>query len=75
MPKREAKLYWIKRHDKKDLLIFDAGHSNGTLYIYESKDSVIINEDEIQKIGNIQSWIEKKFGAVSTSIWKLDQSF
>ena len=36
---RESRVYWVKRQKEKDLLVFDAGHHEGTVYIYEHKES------------------------------------
>jgi hypothetical protein len=73
MSEREAKLYWVKKVGGKDILIFDRGYKGGTLYVYEFKESFLV--DDIQKTEkDIRSWIEKKFGT-PTDAWKLEQSF
>lgn len=42
---REGRVYWVSRpKSEKDLLIFDAGYPNGTLYIYEYKESIEVKE-------------------------------
>jgi len=37
---REPKIYWFKgSRSKKDILIFDAGHENGNVHLYELRES------------------------------------
>lgn len=73
MPEREAKVYWIKRTGQKDLLVFDAGHEGGTVYIYEFKEGVL--SDDIQKeTTDVKLWIEKKYG-LPANAWKLMQNW
>ena len=54
MSEREAKVYWVSRTGQKDLLIFDAGHKDGTIYVYEFKESVLA-QDVMGKEKNVQS--------------------
>ena len=70
MPQREAKIYWITRTNEKDLLVFDAGHEDGTLYIYELKESVLV-QDTQKMAKNVESWIEKKYGFPKME-WKIE---
>jgi transketolase N-terminal domain/subunit len=61
MTTRCSKLYWISKNDAKDLLIFDRGHEDGTIYVYEFKKS-ILTQDILKTEKNIELWIEKEFG-------------
>ena len=71
MSEREARVYWIKRRNQKDVLIFDGGYEGGTLYIYEFKEAVLA-DDALKTAKNIELWIEKTFG-VPTMAWKIEQ--
>jgi len=74
---RTPRVYWIRRPEgEKDLLIFDAGHWGGSIYIYEYKEShlskeieeemkVYYHKDELPKeiiTEIVRLWIEKNFG-------------
>ena len=74
---RQRAVYWVPGNkDKKDLLIFDGGYEDGSIHIYEIKESILFEEvvKEFKKMLNlsdsarhnqdmiITSWIEHKFG-------------
>jgi len=71
MSEREARVFWVKRTNQKDILVFDAGYEGGTLYIYEFKESV--QAEEVMKASkNVEQWIEKTYG-MPTMAWKIIQ--
>jgi hypothetical protein len=35
-----------ERQDRKAILVFDAGHDKGTVYVYECKEAVLIEDIE-----------------------------
>ena len=59
MDERKAKVYWFtKPGDEKDILIFDAGHFGGDIYIYEHKATLpaIKLEEQLKLFGHHQAW-------------------
>ena len=75
MSEREAKVYYLKeKKDRKAMLVFDRGHNEGQVYIYELKESISIDEMkkellEYQQDNIVENWIENKLGFPMS--WKL----
>ena len=65
MTKREAKVYYIRKSDEPDILIFDAGYNKGDIHIYEKKETKKASELEV---------ILEQYGYNKSSgrEWKLD---
>lgn len=73
--------YLAERQDRKDMLIFDAGHASGDVHIYEYKESRSAKEieeetkaslkvDKLPKMMNpVWMWVNQKFG--HSISWKL----
>lgn len=56
---RKPRVYWFKgKKGQKDILLFDAGHELGFVYVYELKESLPASqlENQIQKYGYFQAW-------------------
>lgn len=56
---RKPRVYWFKgKKEQKDILLFDAGHELGFVYVYELKESLQASqlESQIQKYGYFQAW-------------------
>ena len=56
---RKPRVYWFKgKKGRKDILLFDAGHELGLVYIYELKEDLPATEleSQIQKYGHFQAW-------------------
>ena len=83
MIKHEPRIYYIgQREEKKAVLVFDAGHANGDIHIYEhkttlsSKDILIEMQEEYSNLPDetrkeiVRNWVEKKFG--HSISWKLE---
>ena len=84
MEKREARVYYVQEsEDRKAILVFDAGHAGGDVYVYEFRESYPteqIKEEaknflRLNKMSKttekemVGSWVEKKFGFPLS--WKL----
>jgi hypothetical protein len=84
MEKREARVFYVQeREGQKAMLIFDAGHANGEIYVYECVKSYSTKEiqEEVKKhlkVNNLvkgteftalSTWIEKNYGFPIS--WKL----
>jgi hypothetical protein len=71
-------VYWVKRQDNRDVLVFDKGHKEGSVYVYELKEPVTIEQvkDGLRRHYNpvnpsaakipepvsVELWVEKKYG-------------
>jgi hypothetical protein len=84
MERREARVFYIQgREGQKAMLVFDAGHANGDIHIYEHVKSFSTKDvlEEVKKYLNadglpkgseftiLSTWIEHNFGF--PMIWKL----
>lgn len=84
MEKREPRVYYVQeREGRKAILVFDAGHAGGDVYVYEHKESNQTKdiEQEIMKYLHVdvlpketkeemvRIWVEKNFG--TSMSWKL----
>jgi hypothetical protein len=68
-----------ERQDRKAILVFDAGHDKGTVYIYERKEACQVKDIEkemkeqypyeIPKENAVWKWVELKFGL--PMCWKI----
>lgn len=59
MERREPRVYYFaEREDQKAILIFDAGHTGGDIYIYEHKETLPASElkNLLTKLGHCISW-------------------
>lgn len=59
MERRQPKVYhFAERENRKAILIFDAGHSGGDIYVYEHKDTPPAFELNklLRKLGHHISW-------------------
>lgn len=82
MTRRPPKAYWVRRRSSCDILVFDKGHSEGSVYVYELKEPVTIEQvkDELRNHYNpvnpsaakvpepvsVGLWVEKKYGFPTT---------
>jgi hypothetical protein len=80
MAKRIPRVYFSEeRQDRKAILVFDAGHDKGTVYVYERKEAILIEDIEkemkelyqyeIPQENLVFKWVEFKFGFPMQ--WKL----
>jgi len=56
---RSPKVYWFQKPPrKKDILVFDAGYANGTIHIYDHKETLDAAEleNQLKKHGQGKSW-------------------
>jgi len=56
---RPPNVYWFRKSlHKKDILIFDAGYANGTIHIYEHKETLDAEEleNQLREHGQGKSW-------------------
>jgi len=77
MTKRVPKIYYIQeKQGQKALLIFDAGHDNGDIHIYEHRETIstALIEQQLKKdnldTDGVRYWVEKTFRPVPET-WKL----
>jgi uroporphyrinogen-III decarboxylase len=84
MEKREARIYYIQEKEgQRAVLIFDAGHENGDVHVYEYVKSYSTEEiqEEVKRhlkvaklskgteLTALNTWIEKNYGFPMS--WKL----
>lgn len=76
MVRRERRVYWVKKPEEKDLLIFDGGYSGGDIHVYEYKETVSSKKIEEEMKAHLKYdefpeeamkeivrwWVEKNFG-------------
>ena len=76
---RPSRLYLVKRFASRDVLVFDMGHAEGSVYVYELIDNFSVGQvkDEYRKFVNptnpdavnadsadsVAHWVEKKYGS------------
>lgn len=56
---RSPRVYWFQKSlRKKDILVFDAGYTNGTIHIYEHKETLDAEEleNQLRKHSQGKSW-------------------
>lgn len=59
MEKRETRVYYFEEKvDRKAILVFDAGHEGGDIYIYEHKETLPASElkNLLRELGHHISW-------------------
>lgn len=75
MVDRPPRMYWVKKPQGKDILVFDRGHERGSAHVYELKEQFTIDEvkEEYRNLTNsavpmppdrdlVALCIEKKYG-------------
>jgi hypothetical protein len=77
MSVRPSGVYLIKKpNDEKDILVFDAGYPNGTLYVYELKETSESKDigkelkemfpdrdfSDMEIMDIMRFWVDKKYG-------------
>ena len=77
MTKRIGRIFYIpEKQNQKATLLFDAGHENGEIYVYEFKRSLSFEEIEQQikeqkpfTTDALRTWIDRTYG--TPMIWQL----